>query len=69
MPTVNVPHFKPSFPYRFSLLIAFLSGCAALAHELLWTRRLIDLVGATTGATTRVFGCFFLGLIMGRFTQ
>ncbi len=50
---------------RITLTLAFFSGAAALSHELLWTRRLIDLVGATGEATSRVFGCFFLGLAIG----
>jgi len=45
-------------------LLAF-SGAAALAHELLWTRRLIDLLGASGESIARVFGCFFLGLALG----
>lgn len=45
--------------------LAALSGAAALGHELLWTRRLVDLLGATGEATARVFGCFFLGLSIG----
>lgn len=51
--------------FLFSLLLAILSGAAALSHELLWTRRLVDLLGATGEATSRVFGCFFLGLALG----
>ncbi len=35
------------------------------AHELLWTRRLIDLLGASAASSTRVFSCFFLGLALG----
>ena len=52
---------------RFSaiLLIALGSGAAALSHELLWTRRLIDLMGATSWVTGRVLGVFFLGLALG----
>ena len=65
MSPVNVRQYKFSLQYRCALLVAFFTGCAALAHELLWTRRLIDLVGATTGATARVFGCFFFGLAVG----
>ncbi len=34
-------------------------------HELLWTRRLIDLLGASAASSTRVFSCFFLGLALG----
>ncbi|MEM9185811.1 MAG: hypothetical protein AAGB00_04870 [Planctomycetota bacterium] len=52
-------------PLRSTLTLALLSGAAALSHELLWTRRLIDLLGATGEATSRVFGCFFLGLAIG----
>ncbi len=42
-----------------------LSGAAGLTHELLWTRRLVDLLGAGPLATSRVFACFFLGLSLG----
>ena len=45
--------------------LAFLSGAVALSHELLWTRRLIDLLGATEAVTGRVLGLFFLGLSLG----
>ena len=47
------------------IVLAFLSGAAALSHELLWTRRLIDLLGATEAVTGRVLGLFFLGLSLG----
>ena len=51
---------------RFALIcLAFVSGMAALSHELLWTRRLIDLLGATEWVTGRVLGLFFLGLSLG----
>jgi len=46
-------------------LLAVLSGATALAHQVLWTRRMVDLLGASAGATARVFGCFFLGLALG----
>jgi len=48
-----------------ALLLAFAGGAAALAHQLLWTRRLIDLLGASHEAAARVFGVFFLGLALG----
>lgn len=50
---------------RFAFGLAFASGFSALTHELLWTRRLIDLLGASTQSTSRVFGFFFLGLALG----
>jgi len=49
----------------WALAILAGSGGAALAHELLWTRRLIDVLGGTSEATGRVFGGFFLGLALG----
>ena len=45
--------------------MVFIGGMAALAHQFLWTRRLIDLLGASNESSTRVFGCFFLGLSFG----
>ena len=45
--------------------LAFLSGSVALSHELLWTRRLLDLLVATESVTGRVLGLFFLGLSLG----
>lgn len=50
---------------RFALSVTVLSGAAALAHELLWTRRLIDLLGASHESSTRVLGAFFMGLALG----
>ncbi len=47
------------------LSVAAVSGAAALTHEMLWTRRLIDLLGATHEASARVIACFFLGLSLG----
>ena len=41
------------------------SGAAGLGHEMLWTRRLVDVLGGTSEATSRVFGVFFVGLAVG----
>lgn len=46
-------------------VLPLLSGAAALSHELLWTRRLIDLLGATDWVVGRVLGLFFLGISLG----
>ncbi|MBL9166118.1 MAG: hypothetical protein JNN07_00085 [Verrucomicrobiales bacterium] len=46
-------------------VIAGLSGAAALAHQILWTRRLVDILGASEGTFARVVGMFFLGLAGG----
>lgn len=51
--------------FNLLFLLPFFSGSAALSHELLWTRRLIDLLGATDWVLGRVLGLFFLGLSLG----
>lgn len=51
--------------FRIGAIVALASGCAALSHELIWTRRLVDLLGASSESTARVLGCFFLGLSLG----
>jgi len=56
-------HFTSFF--CIALTLAFSGGAAALAHQLLWTRRLIDLLGGSHEASARVFGVFFLGLALG----
>lgn len=48
-------------------LLAAAGGATALAHQLLWTRRMVDLMGASAGSAARVFGCFFFGLAVGSF--
>ena len=53
--------------WLFLSLATFTSGAAALSHELLWTRRLVDLLGATDTVVARVLGMFFLGLAIGGF--
>lgn len=50
---------------QVGLLVLGLSGAAALGHQVLWTRRLTDLVGANAESCTRVFECFFLGMSLG----
>ena len=55
----------PSHRIFVCLLVALASGAAALAHQLLWTRRLVDILGATGEATSLVLGCFFFGLSLG----
>ncbi len=46
-------------------LVSLVSGAAALSHEMLWTRRLIDLLGGSSESNTRVLSLFFLGLSLG----
>ena len=48
-----------------ALFLALLSGGAALAHQLLWTRRLVDLLGASADTFSKVVGAFFAGLALG----
>lgn len=51
--------------FWLALGLAALGGAAALAHQLLWTRRLVDLLGASHESSSRVLGVFFLGLALG----
>jgi len=50
---------------RFATAIAFVSGFVALGYEIVWARRLADLVGATAQASGLVVGVFFLALAAG----
>ncbi len=50
---------------RLAAWLLTATGLAALGHQLLWTRRMIDLLGASTESTVRVFVGFFLGLALG----
>lgn len=51
--------------HRTAGLIAFVSGFVALGYEILWARRLADLVGATALASGLVVAVFFLMLAAG----
>lgn len=48
-----------------ALALASLSGMAALGHQMVWTRRLVDLLGASPLTFSKVVGAFFLGLAAG----
>ena len=45
--------------------VACLSGFVALGYEILWARRLSDIIGATALASSLVVGVFFLSLAAG----
>ena len=46
-------------------LVVALSGAVALVHQTLWTRRLVDVLGAGGDTFARVVGAFFVGLSLG----
>ena len=54
-------------PGRFiaALALTFFSGAAGLAHQVLWTRRLVDILGANADTFSKVVGAFFIGLAIG----
>ena len=59
--TERPPHVPVSV-----LLAAFaLSGAAALAYEVIWTRRLSLVLGSTTYAVSAMLATFMLGLAIG----
>lgn len=47
------------------LFIATFSGTAALGHQIVWTRALVDVAGASSATFSKVVGIFFLGLSSG----
>lgn len=50
---------------RSVLLLLFASGAAALAHQVVWTRRLVDILGANAETFSKVVGAFCIGLALG----
>jgi spermidine synthase len=48
-----------------ALFVTFLSGAAGLAHQILWTRRMVDVLGASADTFSKVVGAFFIGLALG----
>ena len=48
-----------------ALLLVLFSGAAALAHQILWTRRMVDALGANADTFSKVIGSFFVGLALG----
>lgn len=48
-----------------ALALTFLSGAAGLAHQVLWTRRMVDVLGASADTFSKVVGAFFIGLAAG----
>ncbi|MBS0660828.1 MAG: hypothetical protein JSR82_21630 [Verrucomicrobia bacterium] len=56
---------SPGLLRHFAFALSVVSGAAGLAHQLLWVRRLVDLLGAEAGVFSRVTGAFFLGLALG----
>jgi spermidine synthase len=55
--------FKKEF--AVALALALVSGASALAHQLVWTRRLVDVLGANADTFSKVVGAFFAGLAVG----
>lgn len=51
--------------HTLAYLLLFASGAAGLAHQILWTRRLVDVLGASTDTFSKVVGAFFVGLALG----
>lgn len=48
-----------------ALTFLFASGAAALGQQVLWTRSLVDLLGASADTFSKVIGAFFVGLALG----
>jgi predicted membrane-bound spermidine synthase len=52
---------------KIAFILATFSGFISLVYEILWTRRIIDLVGEKGDAISRILGIFFLGFALGAF--
>ncbi len=52
-------------PWILAAVLLVLSGAAALGHQLIWIRLMVDTLGAGTGTFARVTGAFFIGLSLG----
>jgi spermidine synthase len=52
-------------PRILGYLLLFGSGAAGLAHQIIWTRRLVDVLGASPDTFANVIGAFFVGLALG----
>lgn len=52
---------------RYAYVLFFLSGCASLIYELVWTRQLTLVLGSTTYAITTVVVSFMAGLALGSY--
>ncbi|TVP79753.1 MAG: hypothetical protein EA353_05475 [Puniceicoccaceae bacterium] len=62
--SIRGPEALPG-PGLLVFVLCALSGATALGHQLLWTRRMVDVLGGTSESVSRVLGCFFLGLALG----
>lgn len=60
----NEPESRTDHPWPV-YLVAALSGCTALAAEVVWTRHLTLLLGATVYAFAAILALFLLGLALG----
>jgi spermidine synthase len=55
----------PSWAFPFILLLFFLSGASGLVYEVIWTRVLLTVFGATLYAISTVLAAFMAGLALG----
>ena len=51
--------------FAVALALALVSGASALAHQIVWTRRFVDVLGANADTFSKVVGAFLAGLAVG----
>lgn len=61
----HLPRRAPSIRPGLLLLIYGVSGFAAMAYQVAWTRALILAIGASTYAFSAIVACFILGIALG----
>lgn len=59
------PEYVPAIRSGVLLLLYGLSGVAAMAYQVAWTRALILAMGASTYAFSAIVACFILGIALG----
>ncbi len=61
----DVVPYDPSMRRALVLLLFLLSGAAALAYQVAWTRHLVLVFGNTTRAVSLILAAYMLGLALG----
>lgn len=51
--------------FMILLAVAALSGAAALGHQTVWVRAMVDVLGGNADTFSKVIGAFFIGLALG----
>ncbi len=62
---MNTGDKKNQKKFLLLLCVAALSGAAALGHQVVWVRAMVDVLGGNADTFSKVIGAFFIGLALG----